>query len=265
MALWCRLLLALGLSALTLGVAARDDQVRVEVDSEGDMFHVLARAEIAAEPRVAWETITDYERLPQFIPGVLRTRVLRRGPNELTVDYDGEFRFWFLREPMFMRLAVRHEPFATVLARSEPAADALPQATVRRFVARYDLTVLKLPPLRGGGTGVRLVYGARFETVRGLPPLIGAWVVRGMMREQFEAMVREIERRQEALPRGINAAPAGRAPRSARGVRALSLWRDRKRAAFASRRRPRPALDRRARRHRARRMCQPARGRSVCQ
>jgi hypothetical protein len=50
---------------------------------------------------------------------------------------------------------------------------------------------------------VRLDYDARFELATPLPPLVGTLfgvaAVRQTMRAQFEAMLREIERRQQAL------------------------------------------------------------------
>ncbi|SBT06148.1 Cyclase/dehydrase (fragment) [Candidatus Accumulibacter aalborgensis] len=51
--------------------------------------------------------------------------------------------------------------------------------------------------------GVRLDYDARFELARPLPPMIallsGIGAIRPTMREQFVAMLRQIERRQAAV------------------------------------------------------------------
>jgi hypothetical protein len=172
----------------------------LDVRRDGGTFFVLASAELAADPRVAWDTITDYERLPEFVPGIERSRVLARDGNRLTVEQRGVFRLYFFVRPVRLRLDVRHEPFSKVLARSVPGAVDGEAATLRSFVGRYSLTVVRV----GSRAGVRLDYEAQFELAEELPPVLGAVfgtaLVRSSMRGQFEALLREIERRQAARP-----------------------------------------------------------------
>src|SRR5258706_2276241 len=69
----------------------------VTVERDGDSYRVHASADLAAAPRVAWDTITDYERLPEFVPGVARSHVLSRTTSStgerLVVDHAGVLRF----------------------------------------------------------------------------------------------------------------------------------------------------------------------------
>lgn len=193
--------------------------VRVEVERDGDRFAVRAQAELSADARTAWDTLTDYEALPQFVPGITRTRVLARegrgGDERLTVEYSGRFRLLFLSQPTQLWLDVRHRPLTEVLAqssRSHVPARGEPAATLREFRGRYLLAVLG-----GGGAGrprLRLDYDAQFELAEPLPPVIGALfgtaALRQAMREQFAAMVAEIERRAQSRPsieRGQESAP----------------------------------------------------------
>ena len=73
------------------------------------------------------------------------------------------------------------------------------ESTLRSFTGRYGLTPIRVLHR----SGVRLDYDARFELAQPLPPLVGSLfgvgAVRRTMREQFEAMLREIERRQAHL------------------------------------------------------------------
>ena len=50
----------------------------VNVEREGDTFYVRARASVAVDPRVAWDTITDYEHMRDFLPNIERSKVIAR-------------------------------------------------------------------------------------------------------------------------------------------------------------------------------------------
>ena len=210
---------ALGLGlALLLGAAQSPraatppapTEVQLEVEREGERFRVTARADMVADPRVAWQTLTDYERLAAFVPGVQRARVLARtvraGDERLTVDYAGALRAWLFTVPTQVRLDVRHLPFTEITARAVsgmPAPGEGPPPSLRGFEGRYTLSAVG-----GGGPAgaarVRLDYSARFELAQPLPALVGppfaTAAIRGALREQFAAMVAEIERRSRAAP-----------------------------------------------------------------
>jgi hypothetical protein len=181
--------------------------IHLDVERDGDRFRVTARADMAADPRVAWDTLTDYERLPEFVPSVTRTRVLARearlGGERLTVEYSGTLKLWFFSVPTQVWLDVQHAPFTDVTARDSakvPARVDGPPPSLKSFDGRYTLAVV------GGGSAgaprVRFDYSAQFELAEPLPPIIGPLfgtaAVRQTLREQFGAMVTEIERRSRA-------------------------------------------------------------------
>lgn len=182
------------------GAAAGATAATIEVERDGQRFHVRASAEIHADPRTAWETITDYQRLREFVPDVEHSLVVARNGNRLVVEHRGAFHLLFIEIPVRVRLAVQHEAYERVVARSQAGmVDGEPQ-TLREFTGTYVLTVIG----RDRRAGVRLDYESHFELAEPLPPVLGelfgtAMVQRGM-RQQFEAMVREIERRQAARP-----------------------------------------------------------------
>lgn len=181
------------------GVAAAGAP-RIDVRRQGETYFVQASADVAADLSIAWETLTDYERLPQFVPDIHRVRVLARNGNRLTVAFDGGLRLLIFEWPVRMRLAVQHEPYGRVLAQSDPGPIDGQLPTLREFSGRYTLTAVPLL----GGTGVRLDYDAQFELTEAVPSLIGLLfgrpLVRAALRGQFEAMLGEIERRQAARP-----------------------------------------------------------------
>jgi len=157
----------------------------------GERYLVQAQALLEVPPVLAWDTLTDYERLPQFVPDLHRVQVVERNGSQLTVDYDGQYRYLFLRRAVRLRLAVVHEPPLRVLAaggsRERPDGSA-----VLDLRSRYEL--------QPSAAGALLRYEAQFELVPALPAVLGTLGVRHAMREQFEALVAEIERR-HAAPR----------------------------------------------------------------
>jgi ribosome-associated toxin RatA of RatAB toxin-antitoxin module len=168
----------------------------VKVERDGDTFYVNARANVAVDPRVAWDTITDYEHMRDFLPNIEHSKVIARQGTRLTVEHVGQFPLFFFDIPVRVRLAVTQQPFERVVARSEPGeVDGVPQ-TLRSFAGTYDLTVITLERR----AGVRLDYESRFELAEPLPPIVGdlfgTAMVTKTVRLQFEAMVREMVRRQ---------------------------------------------------------------------
>ncbi len=168
------------------GACAADD-LSVEATRRGGAVEVRARATIEAPFGVVWETLTDYNRLAEFIPGMHRSRILEWRGNEAIVEQVGEARFLFFTFPIEV----------TVGSASRP-----PNA--------IDVRVLKgnLKQLNGGyriepaGEGrILLRWIGLVEPEMLLPPLLGEAVMRSNIEDQFTGMVREIERR-EALRRG---------------------------------------------------------------
>lgn len=180
------------------GVAQQ--QPIVTVEREGDTFYVRARASVAVDPRVAWDTITDYEHMRDFLPNIERSKVIARSGTRMTVEHVGQFPLFFFDVPVRVRLVVVQQPFERIVARSEPGeVDGAPQ-TLRSFMGRYDLAVISIERR----AGVRLEYESQFELAEPLPPIIGdlfgTAMVTKTVRLQFEAMVREMVRRQAGRP-----------------------------------------------------------------
>lgn len=168
----------------------------VAVERDGDTFHVRARASVAVDPRIAWETITDYEHMGEFLPSVERSRIVARNGARMVVEHSGVFPLFFFDIPVRVRLAVQQQPYERIVARSEAGAVNGEPQTLRSFAGSYDLAVVTVDRR----AGVRIEYESHFELAEPLPPIIGdlfgtAMVTR-TVRKQFEAMLREMQRRQ---------------------------------------------------------------------
>lgn len=181
---------------LSAGEANAQSLPTVAVERDGDTFHVRARASIAVDPRVAWETLTDYEHMREFLPNIARSKVIARSGVRMTVEHIGHFPLFFFDIPVRVRLAIVQQPYERILARSESGDINGEPQTLRSFSGRYDLAVITLERR----AGVRLEYESRFELAEPLPwivgDLFGTAMVTKTVRAQFEAMLREMARRQ---------------------------------------------------------------------
>jgi ribosome-associated toxin RatA of RatAB toxin-antitoxin module len=151
------------------------------LEREGDGFAIEAHALVDAPRSVAWLTLVDYESLQRFVPGMSQSRVLERQGDHLVVRQLGAARFGPFSERFDITLSVSEQE----LRRIDAVAIG---GDFIEFRSHYLLEQLD-------EQRTRLVYRAQLRPRRDPPPLVGVPVMRLVAREQFEALLSEIERR----------------------------------------------------------------------
>lgn len=166
------------------GIAA---EISVQTTRHGDSFEVEATAQIDADVAGAWKVLTDYDRLAEFIPGMLESRIVSREGSSVVVDQHGETSLLFLTFPMRVRLAIEEQPYERIVS----------NAISGNFKEMHGVYYLQA---REGGMHLR--YEGKFTPDFGFPPLLGTLIVRSTAEKRFSAMVHEIEktRRREPMP-----------------------------------------------------------------
>jgi ribosome-associated toxin RatA of RatAB toxin-antitoxin module len=177
----------LGLLLLATPPLGRAADISVHTTRHVDTFEVEAVADIEADVADAWQVLTDYDRLAQFIPGMQESRVVSRNGSSVVVEQRGEARMLFFTLPMQVRLAIEEHPYDWIASRAI-------SGNFKDVQGEYHLEAL--------GAKVRLRYAGRFTPDFGIPPLIGTLLVRKTVARRFAAMVGEIEkaRRSESVP-----------------------------------------------------------------
>ncbi len=172
------LLLILGASGLQAAGPSKVEAIR-----KGEFIEVRAHAIVEAPLSVIWSTLTDYERLPDFVPGLRKSKVISRQGSTVVIEQSGEARFLMFAFPIEVTLEALERPPASIQVRAI-------SGNLRHFEGGYQVE----PDAVGPGMVLRW-EGSIIPDIS-LPPLIGEVVMRMQIEDQFTGMVREIERRE---------------------------------------------------------------------
>jgi ribosome-associated toxin RatA of RatAB toxin-antitoxin module len=167
------------------GPARAADDLTVEARRRGEALEVDCRATLVAPADLVWQTLTDYNRLAEFIPGMRRSRVIATRPDGVLVEQSGEAKFLFLSFPIDAVLLSTERPPYAIDVRME-------KGSLKRLEGGYRIA-------QHAGGRVVLTWSGIIEAASA-PPLFGEFLMRASIEDQFRGMVMEIERR-EALRR----------------------------------------------------------------
>lgn len=185
MAALLRMLLCILVLASPPGPAVADEvsyvsDRDVQVARAGEHFTVDMVARAPVSPERAWEVLTDFEHMADFMPNLQTSAVLERNGAVLKVRQSGVARYGIFSSSFdFVREFVLRPP-REIRAHSTGGN-----------IRRMD-SVMSLEP---DEAGTRLRYHAEIEPDFWLPPLIGPGFVRHETAEQFSAMIREMVHR----------------------------------------------------------------------
>ena len=74
--------------------AAAAEAIEIRIERQGEFITVNASALMQVDARIAWEVLSDYDNLAQFIPDMKTSRVVSREGNRALVEQKGEFGFF---------------------------------------------------------------------------------------------------------------------------------------------------------------------------
>ena len=152
---------------------------RIETEA-GHVYQVNARGEVAAAPAAVWQVLTDYERMPEFVPDLRQARVLARDGDQVTVEQDGAVHFLFFRRAIHLVVQVHEQPIAQIDIR-------LVDGDMRVYTCRW-----RLVPLETGGTA--LVYSGTLAPKFYVPGMLGANMVGSDIKKMLAAVLVRLDR-----------------------------------------------------------------------
>jgi carbon monoxide dehydrogenase subunit G len=156
----------------------------LDVERRGDNVQVWAQAEVSADLHAVWQTLSDYDHLQEFIPGMSLSRTVSRSGSAAIVEQLGDVGLGPFRRRFSVRLVVQKSLNRSISARGIGG-------DFRRFESSYEIEPL-------GANRTRIVYRALLTPDLPVPVVLGVPIMRSTIREQFDALVKEVERRAAA-------------------------------------------------------------------
>lgn len=184
MRLFLATLISLAGAVFCLHAVAADD-LTVQAEKAGKAVAIEARATLSAPLDLIWSTLTDYDHLSEFIPGMRSSKVVGHDGPAAIVEQEGEAGFFIFSYGIDV-----------VVASTEYPPDLIEihvlSGNLRRLDGAYRLEPGALP-----GTWL-LSWSGVIEPSLSVPAFLGVGLMRRNVEAQFSGMVAEIERRQAA-------------------------------------------------------------------
>jgi ribosome-associated toxin RatA of RatAB toxin-antitoxin module len=146
-------------------------------------FDIRANGFAHATPDRVWQILTDYERQPDYVPNLLRARILSRIGAEVLLQQEGRSGFFVFHHAIRLLVRVTETPPTSIDV-------ALVSGDMKRYSARWSIS----PAEQAGIRGTRLEYTGAIEPDFFIPPLVGNAIVQADIRKMLEAVITELEK-----------------------------------------------------------------------
>lgn len=156
---------------------------RIEIDGQ-KMYEVDATGTVAAPLPKVWKTLTNYERMADFVPDMESCKVLSRNGNEVVIEQFGVARFLFMTRAIHLIVRATEQPMSSIDI-------ALVSGDMKHYESHWEL----IPVPETGGT--RVVYSGRLMPNFYVPGILGAKMVRGDIERMMGAVLARLDRRDE--------------------------------------------------------------------
>jgi ribosome-associated toxin RatA of RatAB toxin-antitoxin module len=179
------LALCLAVFVTLLGAATTQaaEHVRVEANVTETGVEVNASAKVHAPFFVIWQTLTDYDHLAEFIPGMKMSRVIGRSGTAAIVEQAGEAGNCVLSYPIEVVVESDEHPPSMITVR-------ILSGNMRSLEGAYHLE-----KVAGEDDTFILSWSGTIRPDIDLPGFVEEWALRENIGDQFRGMVAEIKRR----------------------------------------------------------------------
>lgn len=168
---------------------AETARVDITATHQGRRVLIGMRTTVAAPYGVIWATLTDYDNTARWITGMDRSVVLQRTPGGALVEQSGH------ADILFFNLAV-----SVVLAVDEQPPERIVVKAVRGDFSHLE-GAYRLTPVAGASDLYDITWQGGMELASPVPGFLAQPILQANIRERFESLVAEIQRRASAAPK----------------------------------------------------------------
>jgi carbon monoxide dehydrogenase subunit G len=158
-----------------------NEDIQVNVSRQDETIIVHAQLSVPVSAQQAFAVLTDYDHMPQFLPGVKESRIMERTDNSLLVRQAGG-----------VKLGPFVVPFDYVRRVELHPAIKLVSHVVSGSIKKADVTT----SLKEDGGKTFITYDSEAATNVWLPFGIGTSVIAAHIRAELDSMRAEMRRRQ---------------------------------------------------------------------
>lgn len=151
----------------------------VVVRESRGVYSVVARFHVAQPPQVALAVLTDYDRIPQFMPGVETSVVVERGPGRAVIVQEATSRFMMFKKRVHLRLEI--DETADSLAFRDDCGQSF-----RRYEGKWSLSA--------ASDGTDIAYDLTADPVFDVPEFVLRRLLKRDSALMIEGLRREIAR-----------------------------------------------------------------------
>jgi ribosome-associated toxin RatA of RatAB toxin-antitoxin module len=184
------LLLCLALACAMPASAATSDLAvtvrRIDVNKQ-NVFEVAASGTVQATQAQVWKILTDYERMPDFVPDLKSARILSRTGPQAVIEQKGVASFLFISRDIHLVVQATETPMASIDI-------GLVSGDMKVYQCRWEVT----PVPETGRT--RITYTGKLVPRFYVPGMLGATVIRGDIEKMMKATLKHIDQMAEQDP-----------------------------------------------------------------
>ncbi len=163
------------------------DSIEVSVSrmqqDEQRFFEMHASGFVRRSQKKAWQVLTDYERLHEFVPNLLSSKLLERNDTQATIEQKGRVGFFIMTRTIHLVLRVTEQPCSALDI-------VLVTGDMKHYVTRWELA----PSIRNGVSGTSISYSGMVEPNFFVPSLLGTALLRTDLKRMLEAVIAEIDK-----------------------------------------------------------------------
>ena len=192
--LWQLVRLLLVTSCVAYAVPARlamaeTAGVDITATHQGRRVAIGMRTTVAAPYGVIWGTLTDYDNTAQWITGMDSSVVLQRKPGGALVEQSGRADILFFSMKVNVVLEVDEQPPQRIGVKAV-------RGDFSHLEGEYRLT-----PVAGANDLYDLTWRGEMELAAPMPGFLAQPILRANIRQRFESLLAEINRRTQAVPK----------------------------------------------------------------
>jgi hypothetical protein len=183
-----RAFLVAACAALSCGTGSAADDISLAFFEGYGHYKVEGSFFVDADNQTAWDVLTNYDHIPDFVHSMKISKVEKRDNDDLVLRQEGEGSFLFFSKRIRLLMNVHEQPQTSTIIFND---------TSHQDFSSYQGTWSIVPST--SGHGLEVIYTLDAAQNFAAPAFIASDVVKGNVQDLLQSLKREIARQQFAI------------------------------------------------------------------